>query len=323
MCHFIHAGVIADEDIKAGSFVTEYKYDKTFPLKEKDKYVQEYATNEEGSYVLEAQLPGGQWICLDATRNLDCWARYINHAPESIANVRMYRPLQVDGQWRVAFLATRNISKGEEIFYDYGRQPNPPDFMRRNKSSAKSVNPVAPTQQGKNCTVNPETSTPTQQGTVNPETSTAHDEPIALAQQGTGNPETSQGTCQQCDGAELGGLCRECGELCANCIQQHSRMSSLKNHVCISIEQVKPKISTCGLCSGVTNSDAVYCTDCKAYLCHECKLQHSKMKMFFSHSCAPESVCPECSAEKTVIGNVAVCTTCVFKESLVSSIIIL
>ena len=44
------------------------------------------------------------------------------------------------------------------------------------------------------------------------------------------NPETSvtqtqQGKTTLCDGTELRGLCRECRELCADCLQQYSRMS--------------------------------------------------------------------------------------------------
>ena len=51
-----------------GEFVLEYKYDLCYDLKEKAGWKNEYDINDEGSYVLEVQLPNGNgWICLDAT----------------------------------------------------------------------------------------------------------------------------------------------------------------------------------------------------------------------------------------------------------------
>ena len=123
-------GIAAEENVKAGDFVCEYKYNISYPLKEKKRHDEEYAINEEGCFIMEVQLPADQgWLCLDATRNYESWGRYINHSAKP--NLKKHAPLFVDGKWRVAFLALRDILKGEELSYDYGKQPNPPSWMRR------------------------------------------------------------------------------------------------------------------------------------------------------------------------------------------------
>ena len=125
-------GIITLEDINKGEFVAEYKYDDCFPVKEREIKDKEYAGNHEGCYILEAQLPNNRgWICLDATRNINSWGRYFNHSPVSCANLKMHAPLKVNDKWRVAFLAICDIKKGEELLYDYGQQPHPPDWMKR------------------------------------------------------------------------------------------------------------------------------------------------------------------------------------------------
>lgn len=126
-------GVIAGEDINLGDFVCEYKYSTSYPAQRKPVMDEAYDTNGEGSYILEVQIPGGKWICLDATVNLNSWARYINHARPSEANLKPFKPLMVGGKWRVAFLASRDIKAGDELCYDYGQQSHPPEWMRRRK----------------------------------------------------------------------------------------------------------------------------------------------------------------------------------------------
>ena len=124
-------GVIAEEDIKAGEFVVEYKYNECYKAREKKSREKEYVTNTEGCYILEVQLPDGKgWLCLDATRNMSCWGRYINHS--ATPNLKMWKPLLMRGKWRVGFLAMRDIQKGEELTYNYGKQKNPPDWMNKN-----------------------------------------------------------------------------------------------------------------------------------------------------------------------------------------------
>ena len=77
----------------------------------------EYDLNGEGSYTIEAQIGGGGGggaLCFDATTNLGSWGRYINHSPQSEANIQAS---MVRGKWRIAFLATPHIAAGEELQY--------------------------------------------------------------------------------------------------------------------------------------------------------------------------------------------------------------
>lgn len=123
-------GVKACEKIEAGDFVLEYKYSTSYVRKERHVREKEYILNEEGCFIMEVQLPGGKWLCLDATGNTNSWGRYINHSPPSMANIRPFRPLMVRGKWRVGFTAVRDICVGEELLYSYGQQANPPDWMK-------------------------------------------------------------------------------------------------------------------------------------------------------------------------------------------------
>ncbi len=125
--------VYAGEDIDSGDYVAEYKYSLSYKRKEKKKKEDIYEKNGEGCYILETQLPKSQgWICLDATRNLNCWGRYINHSANP--NLKICKPMMVRGKWRVGFTARQDIKKGEEVTYDYGKQKNPPYWMVRKKS---------------------------------------------------------------------------------------------------------------------------------------------------------------------------------------------
>lgn len=122
-------GIAVQEKVAAGEYICEYKYNTSYPLKEKSCHDAEYDTNDEGCYTMEVQLPDNKgWLCLDATRNIDSWGRYINHS--SRPNLKKNPPLMVNKKWRVAFLALRDIEEGEELLYDYGKQANPPNWMR-------------------------------------------------------------------------------------------------------------------------------------------------------------------------------------------------
>ena len=57
----------------------------------------------------------------------------INHSRSATANLRLHIPLLVRGKWSVGMYAARDIAVGEELSYDYGDQPDKPDFMRRYK----------------------------------------------------------------------------------------------------------------------------------------------------------------------------------------------
>ena len=70
----------------------------------------------------------GSWCCLDATRAYGTLGRLINHSNRP--NLRA-KAARVEGKLRVGFMAMKNIGAGEELFYDYGRQPHPPTWMRR------------------------------------------------------------------------------------------------------------------------------------------------------------------------------------------------
>ncbi len=130
-------GVAAGENIEKQEYIVEYKYNESYPLKERKEREEEYIVNGEGCFILEVQLPNDRgWMCLDATRNPECWARHINHS--ATPNLKMFRPAMVRGKWRVGFTALRDIKKGEELTYDYGRQKNQPDWMSRKKRNVKS-----------------------------------------------------------------------------------------------------------------------------------------------------------------------------------------
>ena len=123
-------GIITNEDIKKGDFVVEYKYNESYAKKLRPEKEQEYIINNEGCYILDVQLPSDKgWICLDATRNVHSWGRYMNHS--ATPNLKMQPAVMIRGKWRVGFTALFDIKKGEELLYDYGRQKDPPDWMKR------------------------------------------------------------------------------------------------------------------------------------------------------------------------------------------------
>ena len=71
-------GVVATRPIFKDEYVTEYKTYAQYPSSEKPWYLAEYEDNEEGCFILDAQLPNGQWMCLDATRRMNCYGRYFS-----------------------------------------------------------------------------------------------------------------------------------------------------------------------------------------------------------------------------------------------------
>jgi histone-lysine N-methyltransferase SETD2 len=126
-------GVVAGENIRKGEFVLEYKYNLSYPRKDRAAWEEEYQLNGEGSYVLDVQLPTGKWLCLDATRNFGSFGRLVNHSVSRTSNLKLHTPLLVNRKWRVGMYAKSDINRGEELSYDYGDQPNKPDFMRVRK----------------------------------------------------------------------------------------------------------------------------------------------------------------------------------------------
>lgn len=130
-------GVITNEDIAKKEFVCEYKYAICYPRSERQTHEEEYCNTREGCFILEVNLPNNKWLCLDATRAIYTIGRLINHQPSHKANLRLHPPIFLNNKWRVGLYAARDIKAGEELSYDYGRQPDPPDFMRLRKVSSR------------------------------------------------------------------------------------------------------------------------------------------------------------------------------------------
>ena len=124
--------VIATERIEAGSYICEYEREAVYPLTDRPTHEKEYAGNGEGCMILDILTVDG-WLCLDATRSHDTVGRLLNHAPARYATARAFKPLQIDGEWRVGFLATRAINIGEEITWDYGCPSEGQEWLMRTK----------------------------------------------------------------------------------------------------------------------------------------------------------------------------------------------
>ena len=114
-------GVFTTDTVHSGDFLCEYKTCRPpFPRKEKEQIQTEYVFNDEGSYIVEAQDPDGRWMCFDATRRVDQFGRYINHAPNQLTNAKVAKPLLVKGKLRLGVVAVKTIKPGQEVLYDYG-----------------------------------------------------------------------------------------------------------------------------------------------------------------------------------------------------------
>ena len=68
-------GVITLEKIKKDEFIVEYKFSHSYSREERESHEEEYRINNEGCYILEAKLPTGKWLCLDATKNFQSFGR--------------------------------------------------------------------------------------------------------------------------------------------------------------------------------------------------------------------------------------------------------
>ena len=110
-------GVFAIQNICATDFVCEYETYLVYPRHKIEDWIKEYDTNDEGSYIVEAQVQG-KWMCFDATRRFGGIGRYLNHG-KSQANCKLHPPLFVREKWRLAVMAKRDIMKGEELLWDY------------------------------------------------------------------------------------------------------------------------------------------------------------------------------------------------------------
>lgn len=125
-------GVAVEERVLAGQYVLEYSGD-TYPRKERKVYEEEYSENGEGCFILEVQTRDG-WICIDPTRQPYAVCRLLNHAPPSQATLVPFRPLKLEGKWRVGFVAARDLFPGEELIWDYSASPSGIEWLKRRPS---------------------------------------------------------------------------------------------------------------------------------------------------------------------------------------------
>ena len=123
-------GVVVREGVPKGAYVCEYPATLTYPRKERAGYEEEYTRNGEGCYILDCLMRDG-WVCLDGTRSYSGVGRYLNHVPRSVATLTPYKPLLINGKWRVGFTATRDLLEGDELTWDYGCAPGGQDWLRR------------------------------------------------------------------------------------------------------------------------------------------------------------------------------------------------
>ena len=128
--------VFATATIPCSAYVCEYEREQVYPVKDRPAHEEEYSINGEACMILDIHTAHG-WLCLDATRCHDTVGRLLNFAPARTATVRPLRPLLVNGEWRVGFLANRDIEEGEEICWDYGCPPEGQEWLMRNRRTGK------------------------------------------------------------------------------------------------------------------------------------------------------------------------------------------
>jgi len=104
--------------IKCGDYVCEYA-GELVTKEEAEKREKEYAMQSKGCYMFFLRT-GHKVLCVDATLPEKCitpYGRLINHS--KLGNV-FTRKYEVDGRYRLAMFAARDIEQGEELLSDYG-----------------------------------------------------------------------------------------------------------------------------------------------------------------------------------------------------------
>jgi len=130
-------GAVAAREFRPGDFVCEY----ASCVKRRDDSLgneddKRYASLTLGCYALDAYHEG-QWYTFDATGTINDPGRYINHASRG-NNLVLMKPMDIDGQLRIGFVAKCHIKRGEEFFYDYGiRDKDIPWLVSNAKAMAK------------------------------------------------------------------------------------------------------------------------------------------------------------------------------------------
>jgi len=111
-------GVKATADIKNGEYLCEYS-GELVTKEEAIKREAEYSRKGNGCYMFF--FKGGQKeLCVDATLPEKCFTPYgrlINHSKYGNVFTRKY---EVDGRYRLAMFAARDMIKDEELLSDYG-----------------------------------------------------------------------------------------------------------------------------------------------------------------------------------------------------------
>tara|TARA_B110000305_G_C19310234_1_gene573633 strand:+ start:553 stop:999 length:447 start_codon:yes stop_codon:yes gene_type:complete len=119
----IHAwGVFADEDLTAGDLVLEYRGQLigNQVCEQREKIYEEARIGSDYMFRIDENQ-----VC-DATR-LGCMARYINASCEPNCYTQIIR---LKGVKKIVIYAKTNISKGDELCYDYKFPLEPKEHLR-------------------------------------------------------------------------------------------------------------------------------------------------------------------------------------------------
>lgn len=108
--------------LEKGAFVLEYE-GEVITSKEASHREKLYASNGEGCFIMEFRFNGTK-MAIDATRNFGSYTRLLNHSRHP--NIKFHSPIVVDlngsQKPRIGAYALRDITRGEEIVFDYGVQ---------------------------------------------------------------------------------------------------------------------------------------------------------------------------------------------------------
>ncbi len=112
-------GVIATKNFCHGDFVLEYR-GELIQKETADKREKEYANRLESEcYMYYFKFKNSSY-CVDATAESEFLGRLVNHSikkPNLVTKI-----IEVNGIPHLIFFASRNISSGDEILYDYGER---------------------------------------------------------------------------------------------------------------------------------------------------------------------------------------------------------
>ncbi|KAK3589796.1 hypothetical protein CHS0354_015799 [Potamilus streckersoni] len=110
-------GVIADKEFLRGDFIVEYAgdlIDRDVAKNREKKYSEK---PEYGCYMYYFSFKNKNY-CVDATAESGRLGRLLNHS-KTAANCQT-KLVEVNGQPRLILVALKDITKGEELLYDYG-----------------------------------------------------------------------------------------------------------------------------------------------------------------------------------------------------------